>query len=317
MANASYTPLTEQQGLQNAETPFISPEGQKSGDDNAAISPLGRRRSEPLVRVELPKEECPCIINPEKSKFMAVWDLVMAAALIVTAVLVPFEVAFIEVKLDAWFVFDRCLDCVFITDMCTQFLLMYPDPDRPTRMIKKPRLIATRYLSGWFWIDIMSISPVDIISVTTKVKSGAMRSMKLVRCLRLVRLLRLARFQRIMDRWQSSFGFSYSMISLMSLSSTGFLCCHWIACLWGGMALHGETPGEPTWLTVALVAKGESGHVSDLADDKVKMVYLLSLYWTVTTITSIGYGDITPQNEHEITVAMIAMIIMVCLNFTV
>lgn len=33
--------------------------------------------------------------------------------------------------------------------------------------------------------------------------------------------------------------------------------------------------------------------------------YLYSVYWAVTTIATIGYGDITPQNESEILVTIV------------
>lgn len=32
--------------------------------------------------------------------------------------------------------------------------------------------------------------------------------------------------------------------------------------------------------------------------------YIYSLYWAVTTIVTVGYGDITPQNEYEVLVTM-------------
>eukprot|EP00747_Dinoflagellata_sp_TGD_P063441 gnl/TRDRNA2_/TRDRNA2_153450_c0_seq1.p1 gnl/TRDRNA2_/TRDRNA2_153450_c0~~gnl/TRDRNA2_/TRDRNA2_153450_c0_seq1.p1 ORF type:complete len:343 (-),score=24.35 gnl/TRDRNA2_/TRDRNA2_153450_c0_seq1:86-1114(-) len=40
------------------------------------------------------------------------------------------------------------------------------------------------------------------------------------------------------------------------------------------------------------------------------LVYCLSMYWAVVTLTSIGYGDITPQNEFEYWLSTICMIIM-------
>lgn len=33
--------------------------------------------------------------------------------------------------------------------------------------------------------------------------------------------------------------------------------------------------------------------------------YVYSLYWAVTTIVTVGYGDITPQNEYEVGVTIV------------
>ena len=33
--------------------------------------------------------------------------------------------------------------------------------------------------------------------------------------------------------------------------------------------------------------------------------YIYSLYWAVSTIVTVGYGDITPQNEYEVAVTIL------------
>merc|ERR1719271_660130 len=34
----------------------------------------------------------------------------------------------------------------------------------------------------------------------------------------------------------------------------------------------------------------------------------MSVYWTMTTMTTLGYGDITPQNPNEVGMAMVVML---------
>ena len=67
------------------------------------------------------------IVRP-MSRFMSVWDAVTTLALLFTAAITPFEVAFLEgaeSTTDGLFIANRMLDCIFSLDMVLQFFLMY------------------------------------------------------------------------------------------------------------------------------------------------------------------------------------------------
>jgi hypothetical protein len=87
------------------------------------------------------------------------WDIVMILAILFSAVVTPFEVAFIETKFDALFIVNRIVDALFVVDMYIQFHLMYYDEDH--KMVKHRGRIAHKYLTAWFIIDLVAIFPFD------------------------------------------------------------------------------------------------------------------------------------------------------------
>jgi hypothetical protein len=61
--------------------------------------------------------------------------------------------------------------------------------------------------------------------------------------------------------------------------------CHFVACLWWGLC---SVLTDYSWFD-------EMG----IADSPAGFQYVVTLYWTVATITSVGYGDIVPINTRE------------------
>lgn len=251
------------------------------------------------------KKICPCDCKAIDPKDLSLWDMGVGFLVVIIAILAPYETAFMHPKLDLLFCFNRFVDVVFIIDMTLQFLTAVPDPDNLGHNLKNFSDIAIVYLKGWFLIDLLSIAPVDIVLVSTgdKVKTR-FKNLKAVRLLRLLRLFRLARLQRILERWQTSIGMNYSVIALIQFMALISIASHWMACLWGGLAL--QRGGDLNWLKALEAAKGGPEDFYTNHGD----VYCSALYWAIVTLTSIGYGDITPQNEVEYIVATACMSVM-------
>lgn len=273
-------------------------------DSRGSYTALHRVQTQERGKI-IPCPECK-VVDPNTSKWLTYWDMVVTILVLIIAVLAPYETAYLHPKLDVLFLFNRFVDIMFIIDMMLQFVTAAPDPNKQGHQLKSFGDIASAYIKGWFVVDILSIAPVDIILVSTGDNESTglqseLTNLKAIRLLRLLRLCRLARLQRIMERWQTKIGMNYSIIALVQFLAMIAVASHWMACLWGGLALQRE--GNHNWLTALKAGKGGPEYYYT----EHRNVYCSALYWALVTLTSIGYGDITPQNRDEYIVAAVCM----------
>ena len=138
------------------------------------------------------------------------------------------------------------------------------------RRIIDKRARAIHYLKGWFIIDLLAAFPFRILFG--------------IPILELFRLIKLARVARLVHSRRRR-PVQYS--TLFRLSTFFFwlaIITHWLSCGW-------------LELTGTAVATDASGS------------YLRALYWCVTTLTTVGYGDITPSTSAQTIYAMFVMIL--------
>lgn len=142
------------------------------------------------------------VVMPD-SCAMQFWDVLIFSALIWTAVVTPFEVAFMEYNFTSnpsLYCLNWIVNVAFMLDMVLQFFL--PVCLEDGSITYKNAEIARYYLLGWFTPDLVSIIPFDQLGV----KRG--RSLRVVRLCRLVKLVRLLRSSRILNRWETSIALS-------------------------------------------------------------------------------------------------------------
>ena len=114
--------------------------------------------------------------------------------------------------------------------------------------------------------------------------------------IRLVRVLRVANKKNVLLKFaRSILKFSKGFERLSFFFITSLLICHIFACLWIFFS-NFTVPGDDTWM-----------------DDKMKEMpifdlYITSFYFTITTFSTVGYGDISGQNKIERIFCIILMI---------
>lgn len=84
------------------------------------------------------------------------WNFLLVVVLIMTGLLTPFRVCFIEDTDDKdWYEMDIFFDCAFGLDIVINFISAFYD--QHNRLRKTFKEIAINYLTGWFWIDIVAM----------------------------------------------------------------------------------------------------------------------------------------------------------------
>lgn len=87
---------------------------------------------------------------------------------------------------------DHTIRIVYIVDFCLGFRKAYLD-ERTGREIRDPCQITRKYMSFYFWIDLLSVIPFDLIS-----------SNRYLYCLQLIKIIRLYRLNKVITYMNTS-----------------------------------------------------------------------------------------------------------------
>ncbi|GIY48573.1 potassium voltage-gated channel subfamily H member 6 [Caerostris darwini] len=244
------------------------------------------------------------------SPFKAVWDWIILLLVMYTAIFTPYVAAFLlsEEKADKRnrkygddpiVVIDLLVDVMFIIDIIINFRTTYVNSN--DEVISHPGKIAVHYLRGWFIIDVVAAIPFDLLFLGSETDETT----TLIGLLKTARLLRLVRVARKIDRYSE-----YGAAVLLLLVAAFALIAHWLACIWYAIG-NAERPflvNKIGWLD-ALARDTHQLYNNSHGGPSIKSKYVTALYFTFTSLTSVGFGNVAPNTNMEKVFAIIVMLV--------
>ncbi|XP_075905713.1 voltage-gated delayed rectifier potassium channel KCNH5-like [Nelusetta ayraudi] len=285
----------------------------------------------PQYKQEAPKTPPHIILH--YCTFKTTWDWVILILTFYTAIMVPYNVSFKTKQNNlAWLVLDSVVDVIFLVDIVLNFHTTFVGPSG--EVISDAKLIRMNYLKTWFVIDLLSCLPYDIINAfehvdedvatsassashlrdashfhrnSTRTEDSLLPGLSsLFSSLKVIRLLRLGRVARKLDHY-----LEYGAAVLVLLVCVFGLVAHWLACIWYSIGDY-EVIDEATntiktdsWLYQLALSIGTpyrynaSGTGQWEGGPNKDTLYISSLYFTMTSLTTIGFGNIAPATDCE------------------
>lgn len=219
------------------------------------------------------------MLDPESPQ-RKLWETIMLIWTIYAAVEAPLRIVFGYELVGPMVYIDYLLYAFFAIDILVRIRTgFFVDGT----LVTNQWLILKRYASSWLIIDLLAAIPFDYFThswiahatdMARVLRLLAVDSAKLFLLLQLIKFFKVHRLAQVLRGWGSSEVLNPGIMRLLFFGFWITIGSHWISCVW---LLLGKANPDLDSLTN----------------------YIRALYFVTTTMTTIGYGDITPSTNVQ------------------
>lgn len=198
------------------------------------------------------------------------WDLFMVIAIFASSLIIPYRMVSGKDPVDF-------LYWLITVIFCLDILITFNTGIKAgLTALTDRRSVARRYLTTWFFIDLLAALPLaPLFNLMTPEDVSETAIYQILTLFRLLRLLKLIKLSATFRTLEDLIDIPPALLRLMFFFFWFALIAHFIALGW------------------IAIGAGESGRPFE---DQ----YIRALYWCVTTIATIGYGDYTPSHDSNL-----------------
>ena len=279
-----------------------------SNSDVLFNSNISRLTSKDIMTDAPKKTFCEKLIINYDSTIKSVFDIIVLILVNISSIIILYDYCFIETdnadEENLWIFHPiyYIIEGLFLLFIILQFLQAYKDPST-LMIVTSHKKIALKYIKSWFLIDLLSIIPFELFfpNITYSKMIRLLRLPKFIQTIDVKRFDNLAtsfltkgESENASKRLMVIFNIRYffKIIRLMIMAS---LLTYVLGCVWYLISLsvfknrfNMGYPEEKTFFTEYKIYQRTP----------IKRL-LLSCYYVLTGLTTVGYGDYNAANEYE------------------
>lgn len=282
-------------------------EGQRRGPEGAwDVEGAGMLHQSSFLA--LARERRYLVLHP-LSTARLIWDAVIGAAALLSGLLAPLHFAFHRIDAD---VAERlpvgggvgaggvCVNVLFLLVPLANLLTA---TQIKGQLLRTPREIGRHYVrSATFGVDVLSAAAGPLQWAQRCAGAGcAVAAPSVGAWLCVVRVHTIFPF---LAKLEASTTVSPNLARTIRMTFLSLLAWHWIACIWTALA----AADGPNWFK----RLQESGD-RDVGDGAPSDVYVWSAYWTMTMLSTVGFGDIYVVTMRESGIMMVIIFFSILL----
>ena len=265
-------------------------------DDNVATS----QRSRFTVRVN--------------AVWFKLWESLVAVTSMFSAIIVTFQLAF-RADISEITILVYVFDMIYIAHIALRFYIPYMENGK---YVTKRSLIKRNYFYGLFIVDILSVVPLELFSLSIMQSDNQNWEFK-TRYERINRVIRFYTVVSILQKHESTKLGGYSKIirSIKYLVVVSIMV-HLMTCGWFMLACPNESSEYGSTERYKCYAAHSWSAQFDMLVEYHRSTfqrYVRCFYWATATSTSTGYGDISPHTPGEKWFTVVCMTCAIALLF--
>ncbi|EAS01569.2 cation channel family protein (macronuclear) [Tetrahymena thermophila SB210] len=215
-----------------------------------------------------------------------IWNIIQFVSLLIYIIYLPVRLAFDSLyqNQDCFTAFEVLPNVIQIINMVLEFNIGFY---KHGQIILDRWEICKNYLSKKFIFNLV-LNTFWLISLHSGVSIW-------LKCFGLVHIFSLIQLTKELEQANSLRETYGNVFELLKLSGFIFLCAHLACCCWYALAVYEQGIGiANSWLT-----KDIQTYETDLDINEKLQGYIAGIYYCILTMTTIGYGDITPYTFRE------------------